>query len=99
MAKRKSAAARKFVEYTESEVEPSRINEDPGKLGPRSAGHSGENQGLSRDELSANESVEELADTDQSLEAGIVEGVERAGNHPEEPVPDPEAQLRRKSSE
>ncbi len=32
------------------------------------------------------ESVQELADTDQALEAGIVEGVEDAADHPERPV-------------
>jgi hypothetical protein len=30
--------------------------------------------------------VEELADTDQALEAARVEGVEDAANHPERPV-------------
>ena len=64
--------------------------EDPGQVGPRSAGRSGDNQGLSREESSTTESVEELNDTDQSVEAGIVEGVEDAADHPEEPVPDPE---------
>ena len=32
------------------------------------------------------ESVEELADTDQAYEAGIVKGVEDADDHPENPV-------------
>ena len=73
-----------------SDVEALPDFEDPGQVGPRSAGRSGDNQGLSREELSTTESVEELNDTDQSLEAGIVEGVEEAADHPEEPVPDPE---------
>jgi hypothetical protein len=70
--------------------------EDPGQLGPRSAGRSGDNQGLPREESSTTESVEELNDTDQGLEAGIVEGVEEAADHPEEPVPDPEKHYRHK---
>ena len=72
---------------------------DPGQVGPRSAGRSGDNQGLPREELSTTESVEELNDTDQSLEAGIVEGIEEAADHPEEPVPDPEKHYRHKPPE
>jgi hypothetical protein len=49
--------------------------------------------------LSTTESVEELNDTDQSLEAGIVEGIEEAADHPEEPVPDPEKHYRHKPPE
>ena len=35
---------------------------------------------------SSEETVEELADTDQAYEAGILEGVEDADDHPERPV-------------
>jgi sugar phosphate isomerase/epimerase len=34
----------------------------------------------------ADESVQELADSDQALEAGIVDGIEDAADHPERPV-------------
>ena len=55
-------------------------------IGPGSAGQSGDVQGLSRVPRSASQSVEELAETDQSYEASILEGVEDAGEHPEYPV-------------
>jgi hypothetical protein len=72
------------------------LGDDPGQVGPDSAGQSGDTEGLPREADAADESVEELADTDQAYEAGIVEGVEEAGDHPERPVrahrerPDPE---------
>jgi len=53
---------------------------------PDSAGQSGDTQSLSSIADAADESVEELADGDQALEAGIVEGVEDAADHPERPV-------------
>src|SRR5262249_10883283 len=52
------------------------LGNNPGQVGPRSAGQSGDPQSLSGVEESADESVEELADTDQSLESARVEGVE-----------------------
>src|SRR5260221_3705503 len=55
-------------------------------IGPGSESRSGDVQGLSRVPRSASQSVEELAGTDQSYEASIVEGVEDAGAHPEWPV-------------
>ena len=58
----------------------------PGQVGPDSAGQSGGTQGLSQDLDAADESVEELADTDQAYEAGIVKAVEDADDHPERPV-------------
>jgi hypothetical protein len=51
-----------------------------------SAGQSGDLQGLSTDEDVSNESVEELVEDDQALEAAEVEGVEDADDHPERPV-------------
>ena len=45
---------------------------DPGQVGPDSAGQSGETESLSAIADVADESVEELADSDQTLEAGIV---------------------------
>ena len=50
------------------------------------AGQSGDDQGLSQIEDAEEESVEELADTGQSIEASVVEGVEDAADHPEQPV-------------
>jgi hypothetical protein len=62
------------------------LGDDPGQVGPDSAGQSGDPQGLPITAESNDESVEELADTDQAIEAARVEGVEDAGNHPERPV-------------
>lgn len=62
------------------------LGDDPGQVGDRSAGQAGSSQALSSEEGAANESVEELADTDQALEAAAVEGVEGAADHPERPT-------------
>jgi hypothetical protein len=62
------------------------LGNDPGQVGPESAGQSGDNEGLSSVADATDASVEELADDDQALEAGIVEGVEDAADHPERPV-------------
>jgi hypothetical protein len=62
------------------------LGNDPRQVGPRSAGQSGDPQRLSSAEDMADESVEELADNDQALEAARVEGVEDAADHPERPV-------------
>jgi hypothetical protein len=47
-------------------------------LGPEAGGQSGDTEGLSREELAASESVEELLEEGQAFEAGIVSGVENA---------------------
>lgn len=62
------------------------LGDDPGQVGPTSGGQSGDSQSLSSVADAADESVQELADSDQALEAGIVEGVEDAADHPERPV-------------
>ncbi len=62
------------------------MGNDPGQVGPDSAGQSGDSQQLSSIADAADESVQELAEDDQALEAGIVEGVEDAADHPERPV-------------
>src|SRR5579872_250366 len=62
------------------------LGNDPAQVGPRSAGQSGSSQGLSHIAESEDESVEELADTDQSFERDAVEGVEDAADHPERPT-------------
>jgi hypothetical protein len=59
---------------------------DSGETGAESAGQSGDLQQLSAIEDAAPESVEELADSEQSLEAASVEGLEDAADHPERPV-------------
>jgi hypothetical protein len=70
----------------DNEAQPDELGSDPGQVGPDSAGQSGDTQGLSHEAGAADESVEELADTDQPGEAGIVEGIEDAEDHPERPV-------------
>ena len=62
------------------------LGSDPGQVGMNSAGQSGGTQRLSEIEDANEESVEELAETGQDLEAAAVEGVEDAGDHPERPV-------------
>jgi hypothetical protein len=47
-------------------------------LGPGSAGQSGDTQGLSNEELSSSESVLELTEEGQFLEAELIEGVQNA---------------------
>jgi hypothetical protein len=69
-----------------NEAQLDELGSDPGQVGSDSAGQSGDTQGLSQEADAAEESVEELADTDQPYEAGIAEGFEDAENHPERPV-------------
>lgn len=64
------------------EAQLDELGSDPGEVGVDSAGQSGDPQGLSDLEEANDESVEELAETDQAYEASIVEGVEDAGDHP-----------------
>ena len=61
------------------------LGDDPAQVGENSAGQSVSSQGLSHIRESNEESVEELSDTDQALEAASVEGVEDAADHPERP--------------
>lgn len=70
----------------DNEAQLDELGNDPSQVGPRSAGQSGDPQSLSQLEDVADQSVEELADTDQALEAATVEGVEDAANHPERPT-------------
>jgi hypothetical protein len=69
-----------------NEAAPDELGNDPREVGLESAGQSGDPQRLSIVEDADNESVEELADDDQAIEAATVEGVEDAANHPERPV-------------
>ena len=59
------------------------LGDDPRQVGARSAGPSGDSQRLSMVRDSSEESVEELEDADQNLEAASVEGIEDAADHPE----------------
>jgi hypothetical protein len=77
MAKRRS---------DDNEARMDELGNDPRQVGPDSAGQSGDPQELSTIEDASNESVEELADTDQALEAAALDGVEDAADHPERPV-------------
>jgi hypothetical protein len=70
----------------DEQAQPDEPGNDPGQVGPDSAGQSGDSQRLSSIADAADESVQELADSDQALEAGIVDGVEDAADHPERPV-------------
>jgi hypothetical protein len=70
----------------DEQAQRNELGNDPGQVGPASAGQSGDPQQLSSIEGAANESVQELADSDQAMEAGIVDGVEDAADHPERPV-------------
>lgn len=49
-------------------------------LGPESGGQAGDTEGLSRSEVAASESVEELIEEGQAFEAGVISGVESAPN-------------------
>ncbi len=68
------------------EVQMEGQGSDLGQAGSDSAGQSGDAQGLSQVADVDEESVGELAETDQAYEAEVVEGVEDAGDHPERPV-------------
>ena len=70
----------------DNEARLDELGTDPGQVGPGSAGQSGDMQRLSDIEDASEESVEELADTDQAWEAAAVEGLEDAADHPERPV-------------
>ena len=78
----------------DNEAQMDELGDDPGQVGPDSGGQSGDTQGLSRTQDAADESVEELADTDQPYEAEVIEGVEDAADHPEKPVHTHEDQSR-----
>lgn len=70
--------------------------DDPGhgQVGAASGGQSGDTQGLSPATAEAEESVEELAETGQDFQAGLVEGMEDAADHPEKPMVPREDQRR-----
>jgi len=79
----------------ENEAHLDEPGDQSGQGGPDSGGQSGDTQGLSQTADAAEETVEELADAGQGYEAGILEGIEDAADHPEKPVPSHDGQERR----
>jgi hypothetical protein len=75
-----------MVKKSDNQAQPDELGTDPSQVDPRSAGQSGDPQRLSHVEDADAESVEELADTDQAVEAARVEGIEDAADHPERPT-------------
>jgi hypothetical protein len=71
---------------TDNQAQLDELGTDPRQVGPDSAGQSGDTQGLSEFADADEESVEELAETDQPFESAAVEGVEDAEDHPERPT-------------
>jgi outer membrane biosynthesis protein TonB len=76
-AKKRSRGSSPTMNVVESPLNSSRA---------RAGGQSGDLQGLSNLEGAASESVDELLEEGNSFEAGVVAGVERAGNADEEEV-------------
>jgi hypothetical protein len=68
------------------EAQIDELGSDPEEAGSDSAGQSGDAQGLSLIADADEESVGELAETDQAYEAGIVDGLEDAADHPERAI-------------
>ena len=70
----------------DEEARKDELGTDPREVGAESAGQGGGTQRLSTDEDFDNESVDELAESSQAIEAARVEGVEDAADHPERPT-------------
>jgi hypothetical protein len=70
----------------DDEFQINELGSDPEEARSDSAGQSGDAQGLSQIADADEESVGELAETDQVYEAGTVYGLEDAANHPERSV-------------
>jgi hypothetical protein len=70
----------------ENEARKDELGNDPREVGAESAGQGGGVQRLSTREDADNESVEELSEASQAIEAARVEGSEDAADHPERPV-------------
>jgi hypothetical protein len=68
------------------EAQIDELGNDAEELASDSAGQSGDAQGLSQTADADEESVEELAETDQAYEAEAVDGLEDGADHPERPV-------------
>lgn len=68
------------------EAQLDELGSHPSQVGNNSAGQSVSSQGLSTEADATEDSVEDLADTDQGTEAAATEGVEDASDHPEGPT-------------
>lgn len=68
------------------EAQLDELGSDPSEVGANSAGQSASSVGLSDEPDATEDSVEDLADTDQAIEAAAIEGVEDAADHPERPT-------------
>ena len=86
MKKKKEKDEHAPERHQDNQAQLDDLGSDPAEVGPDSAGQSGSGQDLSELEDVNEESVEELAETDQAYEASVVEGVEDAADHPERPV-------------
>lgn len=71
---------------SDRQAQPSELGTDRGEVGPQSAGQTGSSLGLSPEPEATEDSVKDLSDTNQALEAARVEGIEDAANHPERPT-------------
>ncbi len=72
--------------HADNEAQLDELGKDPAQVGSDSAGQSGDPAGLSSTEDANEESVDELAETDQAYEANAVLGVEEAADRPEKEV-------------
>lgn len=68
------------------EAQTDELGTDPSEVGANSAGQTASSLGLSAEPEVTEDSVENLSDTDQALEAAAVEGIEDAADHPERPT-------------
>lgn len=68
------------------EAQLDELGNDPNQVGARSAGQTASSLGLSDTPEATEDSVEDLSDTAQALEAASVEGSEDAADHPERPT-------------
>lgn len=68
------------------EARPDELGDDPAEVGMNSAGQSASSLGLEAEPDATEDSVEDLSDTDQAIEAAAVEGSEDAADHPERPT-------------
>jgi uncharacterized protein YbaP (TraB family) len=68
------------------EAQLDELGTDPSQVGTRSAGQAASSLGLSNIADATEDSVEDLANTNQALEAASVEGAEDAADHPERPT-------------
>ena len=68
------------------EARPDELGDNPAEVGMNSAGQSASSLGLEAEPEATEDSVEDLSDTAQAIEAAAVEGSEDAADHPERPT-------------